>query len=465
MKVTTEQIEDCVTNLIIEVDEDTLRPALQKVARQASNRFQIPGFRKGKAPYDVVVRLVGEEYLRREAIEEMAPELVANALEEQEIEPYAQPELIDLQVNPLQLTVSVPRDPIVDLGDYHSISLERKKVEITDEDVDQAIEKMRRERATREPVARPAQFGDVVTVRLVTTIEGEENPRQEEVRIELLEGEESSAIVGLSDRLVEMKMGEVVEFDTTVSEEHPNEDLAGKAVHVRAEVLGVEELSLPEVNDEFAIMMGDYDDLESLKRELRENLEKEATQNAEAELNNKAIESLVEQATIKYPAAIVESEIDRLVEDIKENMTSRRLSLEAYLKAMNLTEEQFREQQRERAERNVRTVLVMRAFIKAEGITVTDEELTGRIERVTSNLVGADPSLASWIRTPEFRSRMANDLTYNRAMRRLISIVTGEPEPEEESLPLEDMPAAPVDVVEASEGDEGEALSEEGDSE
>jgi trigger factor len=131
LKVTTEQTEERVTNLTIEVDEETMKPALQKAAREASRRLQIPGFRKGKAPYDVVVRLVGEEYLTQEALEDLAPELVAKAIEEQEIQPYGQPELTALEINPPRVTVAIPLEPEVELGDYRSIHLERESAALS----------------------------------------------------------------------------------------------------------------------------------------------------------------------------------------------------------------------------------------------------------------------------------------------------------------------------------------------
>jgi trigger factor len=453
LKVTTEQTEERVTNLTIEVDEETMKPALQKAAREASRRLQIPGFRKGKAPYDVVVRLVGEEYLTQEALEDLAPELVAKAIEEQEIQPYGQPELTALEINPPRVTVAIPLEPEVELGDYRSIHLERESAEVTDEDVDKAIEDLRRRRAEREPIERPLQVGDIIIGRAEYRLEDGTSHVDEDLEM-TVPSPEQEAIPGLSEHLVGAVVGDVVEFDTVFPEDYPNKDLAGKKTHLTFELNETEAEVLPEVNDEFAVMVGDYDDLESLKKALREQEEDKAKERVEANLRDKAVEALVAGATIKYPQSLVEAEQDRMVEEFEQSLRSRRISPDAWYKAVGTNRETQRANFRETAERNVRESLVLRKFIEAEGIEVTDEELTARIERMVQNVAQGDPTLESILRSPSYRSRMGNTLLFNRAMRRLISIVTGEPEPPEEPLPLEEMPAPPVEVIEAGEGED-----------
>lgn len=460
MKVTTEQLEDCLANVTIEVDDETMRPALERAARKISSRFQIPGFRKGRAPYDVVKRLAGEEYLCQEAIEEIGPSLVERALKEQEIEPYGQPELTKIELKPVRLTVSVPLEPKVQLGDYRAIHIERPSAQVSDEDVQKALDSLRRSRARREPIDRPLQVGDLVTGRLRVRVEGEnetEEPEDEDTTIRV-PSQDEEWLPGISEHLVGAKVGDVIRFDTIMPE---GDEDAGKPAHVTIEIHKAEEEILPELNDEFAVMAGDYDNLEALTRELREQLEREAKERAEAELQRKALDALVEGATIKYPAAAVEMEMDRLVANIEQQLKSRRISLEAYLKAANTTREELRERQRATAERNLRDSLVMREFVRAEGIEVTDEEMRARTDRAVNSLAAGDRDWQEYLRSPQFQARMESNMLFNRGMRRLISIVTGEPEPEEPTLPPEEMPAPPVSVVEVSEGEEQPITPEE----
>jgi trigger factor len=451
LKVTTEHTEDRVANLTIEVSDDEVRPALDKAARQVSGRFSIPGFRKGRAPFDVVQRMVGEDYLLREALEDMAPELVERAIKEQDLEPFSRPELKDVQIKPMRLVVVVPLEPEVQLGDYKTIHIDRPTAEVTDEDVAEAIESLRRERAVREPIDRPVNAGDWVAGRFEVGTEGDSHSDEDaSFRVPTVEEE---GIPGLSEHLVGAKVGDNVEFDTTMPEEYPDKDMAGKPAHVSMSIIKTEQEVLPEVNDEFAVLMGDYENLDALKKETRERLEREAKQRADGELRSKAVDALVAGATMKYPHAAVEDETDRLVETIKQQLQQQRISLEAYLKAMGMTEQQFHERQHPAAERNLREGLAMREFIEAEGLKVTDEEMRARTERAGNNLAG-ESQAQTLLRSPEFQRRMASNLLFDRAMRRLISIVTGEPEEAEPEIPAEEMPAAPVDVIEVSEAED-----------
>lgn len=450
MKVTTELTEDRVANLTIEVTDDEVRPALEKAARQVSNRFAIPGFRKGHAPFAVVQRMVGEEYLLREALEQMAPDLVERAIKEQELEPGDRPELVDVQIKPMRLVVSVPLEPEVVLGDYRAIHIEAPSVEVTDEDVAKALEQLRRRRMVREPVERPAELGDLVTGYLRITVDGEERTA-DDFEVEL--AEDRDLFPGMRQALIGKRVGDTVEFETTLPDDFADEELAGKRAVVRAEIRKVEEGILPELNDEFAVLVGDYDNLEALKAETRERLEKEAKDRALSELRRKAIEALVASATIKIPRAVIESEAERLVEEFKREAQERRISLEALLKSEGVSEEEFRKRQLPLAERRLRESLALRAFVKAEGIEVSDEELRARADMTAGRLAGDARALA-YVRSPEFRLSIASNLLYSRAMRRLISIVTGEPEEPEPEIPPEAMPAPPVEVVEASEAED-----------
>jgi trigger factor len=453
LKVTTEQLEDRVTRLIIEVDDETVRPALEKAARQASSRFQIPGFRKGRAPYNVVAKLVGEDYLYQEALEDMAPALVERALKEQEIEPYSMPRITDLQTKPMRLTVSVPLEPTVELADYHDIHLEREVKPVTDADVDEAVEDLRKERALREPIERPLQAGDWITghfaVREAGEPEPEEQPEEQSFQVPPADKE---GLPGLSEHLVGATVGDTVEFDTVLPADDPA--AAGTNAHVTVEINHAEQEVLPEVNDEFAVLVGDYENLDALKAQLRERLEREAKEAAEGELRDKAMAALVEKATIKYPDAAVDDEMDRLVESFSQRLQQQRISMDAYLKAVGLTRDEFRERQRESAEKSLRQALALREFIKAENIEVSPEEMTARTDRAVSNVGADNPEMANLLRSREFQRSMANNLILERTMRRLVSIVTGEPEQAEEPWPLEEMPQPPASVVEVSEGED-----------
>jgi len=453
LKVTTQQTEDCVTSLTIEVDDETMAAAKRKAAQDASRRFQIPGFRKGKAPYDVIVRLVGDDYLTHEALENVAPELVAKAIEEQEIEPYSRPELTEMEAHPPRITVNVPTEPVVELGDYRSVKVEREPAEVTDEAVDEYLDELRRQRGHLEPIERPLQVGDVVNGRMLVEVEDGPKDDDESARFPVPSVEEEG-VPGLSEHLVGAIVGDVVEFDTVFPVDHPNDDIAGKKAHVTVELNETHAQVLPELNDEFAVMMGDYDDLANLRQEMRQRLEGQAKETAEEKLRQSAVEALVAGATIKYPQAAVEDELDRLMSALEQRLRQQRISLEAYYQAMKTTREELRERQRPVAEKNVREGQALRQLIKEEGIEASDEELTARINRMAQDMGAGAAGVSEYLSSPEFRARVAASLVMERGMRRLVSIVTGEPEPEEEEIPLEEMPSPAVEIVETAEGED-----------
>lgn len=460
MKVTTQQTEDCVISLTIEVDDETMAAAKRKAAQEASGRFQIPGFRKGKAPYDVIVRLMGEDYLTHEALENVAPELVTKAIEEQEIEPYSRPELTELDAHPPRIVVAIPTEPVVELGDYRSIKVEREPVEVTEEALDEYLQELRRQRGHLEPIERPLQVGDIVSGRMLIQVEDGPTDDDEQARFPVPTVEEEG-VPGLSEHLVGATVGDVVEFDTVFPVDHPNDQVAGKNAHVTVELNETQTLVLPELNDEFAVMMGDYDDLAALRQEMRQRLESQAKDSAEEKLRQSAVEALVAGASIKFPRAAVEDELDRLMASLEQRLRQQRISLEAYYQAMKTTREELRERQRALAEKNVREGQALRQLIAAEGIEATDEELTARINRMAQDMGTGAAGVEEYLRSPEFRARVGASLMMERGMRRLVSIVTGEPEPPEEELPLEDMPSPAVQLIEAADGEDETATPKE----
>jgi len=452
LKVTTERVDECVAKLVIEIEDNELQPRLEQVARRLSSRVQVPGFRKGRAPYGVVARFFGEEYIRGEALEEMAEELLRAAISEQGLEPYLPPALTAVELKPARLEFSVPLGPVVELGDYRSLHIERPAVEVSDEEVERALERLRRRHGQEQVVERPAEEGDLVAGQLVIVDRTGAEHKLEQFLVQAsAEAKARSVVPELPARLLGAKAGDVVEYEVELPADYALSSVAGQRVTVRFVAQAVKQLQLPPLDDGFAALVGDYDNLEALKADLRERIRKEKEDRAEAELREKAIEALAQIASVKYPPQLLERTIDLMLEGTKEELQSRRMSFEAMLKAANLSEQDYRERLRPWAEQTLRQQLALQKFAEVEGITVSDEEVTGLVEKAINRGLAADPAMQAYLRSEDARERIRADMRASRVLRRLVSIVTGEPEPEQELLAPEEMPAPAVAVVEGTE--------------
>ncbi|MFQ3568222.1 MAG: trigger factor [Aggregatilineales bacterium] len=520
MNIHVERLEDHTARLTVEVDHEKLDHAKQKAARQLSKRVNVPGFRKGKAPYRVILNYFGEGAILEDAVELLSNDVYREALVQSEVEPYGPGSLADFQLDPMPtLTFVVPLQPIVELNDYRSVRIPYEAPEIKDEAVDRMMRLLQEREALIEPSHKPAALGDRITADVhAYFIDAEpdaamaaeaETPAQSDVEASDVDEEETShdhpdnddvfmhehdakiildndhePINGFSDALVGAVPGDVRHFDITVAEDDENfNDIRGRTIHFDVTVKAVETVTLPPLNDDFAARLTADEEkpltLLELRMRVRENMLNDFTKSAEEKYMLQALDAIAEQATIQYPEAMVAEEIERLLRQLDSQLRQQGITLDDYMKIYQRTTEDMYEQYRETAERNVRRQLVMLKLIEAERIDITGEDIDAEIERILTRF---DEERREGIRAmfheqSALRTNVGSDLLRSRTMERIAAIAKGEaPElvAEPEKAPAETGDAVATiehahveedveeDVVEAAAANQAAAANEDG---
>jgi len=378
LKVETERLENCQVALTIEVDEERTKRALQNAARRISRRAKIPGFRPGRAPYNVVARIFGQEVLYQEVVDELGNAVYREALEETGLEPFDQATITDYETDPLVLKMVVPLAPLVELGDYRQMRLEPEEEAVREEDIDEALKRIQEQNILWEPVKRPAQWGDLAIVDIEGTVKGE-TVIGSEGRELILEADSSYPLPGFSDKLLGMIVDEQREFTLTYPEDSENKKLAGQQAHFKVHLQDLKEQVVPGIDDDLARTVGSYETLEDLKAELRRELQAKA----EEGFPNRALTALVERSEIEFPPLLLEREIDDWLEDLDLRLKKQGLNLDNYLEMRKLTREEFRKEISPEVEERLKRSLALSKFVELEGLEIE----SGGVDKALQRLV------------------------------------------------------------------------------
>ncbi len=388
MKIESQELEDRQTKLIAELDSDTLEQYKRRAARKISQKAKIPGFRPGKAPYDVVRRLYGDPALQEEAVEMMLEEIYPQAVKEANLEPYGPGKLEEIiSVDPPKFSFIIPLAPEVQLGEYKEIRKDYEIEPVKDEEVEKTVTRLRQSYGTAEPVERASQEGDLVSFKMsanrVNPVEGEPDTLVEESSYQMIAGqpqesdEEKWPYEGFTQELIGLSANETKNWTHTFSEDSTFENLRGTEAEFKLEVENVKEMHLPELNDEFAsTVSAEFASLEDLRKAIRTQLEQTSTQQYQQQYYDDIINELVSQATIKYPPALLEEEIQDFIHNIEHDLEHEKLDLETYLKIRGLERDAFIENEvKPAAVRRLERTLVMGEFARAEQVKVSDGEV------------------------------------------------------------------------------------------
>jgi trigger factor len=467
MKVTTERLEDCQVNVIVEVDATEIDKQLRQTARVISRSYNIPGYRRGKAPYHAVVRIFGKEALRQQMLEDYGQELYEKALEEIEYEPYEVGELQDVEWEPFRMTVLLPIGPEADLGDYRAVRVDFEPEPVTDEDVDRQLTDLRRENGQWVPVERPAEFGDQVVLDFEAKA-GDTLIMSQEGNEMVLEDGATTPMPGFHEEIVGMAPGETKTFALTVPEDDLEEDLAGQEATVSATVQTVREEDLPPLDDELALMVGDYDTLDDLRGSIREELESTAQSQAESEYLDKVLEAMIEAAVkIEYPPQAVDRETELTLSQMERNLAAQGMQLDTFLNMIGKTRESYKQEVRPSAEDRLQKRLVLNEVARREGLEADPDEMEAHIERLVEMAGPSGDEMREMLDSPEGRQSIADDLVMEQAQERVTQIGKGEAPPlqvEEEAEEGEEASEAQPQedaTAEAEEQEVGETSEEE----
>ncbi|AIC95194.1 MULTISPECIES: trigger factor [Shouchella] len=386
MSANWEKTEQNTGVLTFEVEADKVNDALDKAFKKVVQKVNVPGFRKGKMPRGLFEKQFGVESLYQDAIDLMLPEAYSNAVEETGIFPVDRPEVDVESIGKNEKAVfkaTVTVKPEVKLGDYKGLEVEVPSAEVTDEDVQEEVTKLQERHAELVVVEDgEIQNGDTAVIDFAGYADGEafEGGTSENYSLEI---GSNSFIPGFEEQLVGLKTGDEKEVEVTFPEEYHAENLAGKPATFKVKIHDVKRKELPELDDEFAKDANEnVESLDELKAELRKTLEEQRKTESENAVRDALLEKAADQADITVPDAMVNTEVDRMLQEFGQRLQAQGMNLDMYFQFSGQTEEDMRNQFKEDAEKRVRVNLTLEAISEVEDVQVSDEEVEEEISKM-----------------------------------------------------------------------------------
>lgn len=382
MKATFISRENNDVKFTIEFSAEEFENAQIKAYQQNKDRFQIDGFRKGKAPRSIIEKRYGEGVFFEDAIDELFRENYGKALAELELEVIDSPRAEFGKIakgEGFSATITVACYPIVDVKDYKGVEIDKVVQEVKDEDIDKEIEALQKRNARMVLVERPAKEGDTLLLDYSGFVGDDQFEGGTAERQELKLGS-GMFIPGFEEQLVGATPGEKKDVTVTFPEDYHAEDLAGKEAVFHCLVHEIKEEQLPELDDEFAKDVSEFDTLEELKNSTRERLEKYAKASEERQMQDAALAKVVEANEVEIPSVMIEDEIDRMIQELDQQLRYQGLSVDQYVEFVGKDAKAFRDELRPDAERQVKTRMLLNGIAEAEKIEVSQEELEKELE-------------------------------------------------------------------------------------
>ncbi len=388
MSLQVEKLEKNMAKLTVEVSAEEFDKALTAAYNKNKGKFNIPGFRKGKAPQAMIEKMYGVGVLYEDAINEALDATYGNAAEESGLEIVSRPEIDVVQVEKgktLIYTATVAVKPDVSLGEYKGIEVARASADVTDEDIDAELKKVQEQNSRLITVEdRAVEDGDQTVVDFEGFVDGKpfEGGKGEDYPLTI---GSHSFIDTFEEQLVGKNIGEACEVNVTFPNEYHATELAGKPALFKVTVKEIKKKELPELNDEFASEVSEFETLEEYKNNIRENVASKKEKAAATENEDRVVEKVIENAAMEIPEAMIDSQVNNMVNDYAKRMQSQGLSLDQYMKFTGMTIQTLREQMKPQALKRIQTRLVLEAVAKAEQLTASDEAVEKEIANMAES--------------------------------------------------------------------------------
>ena len=422
MKVTREKEENRQVFLNIEMEPAEMKEALDESYHRLAQRADIPGFRKGKAPRVVLERYIGKDKVLEDTLNNLLPQAYEKALKEQELEPFASPDIEITQTDPVIFKATVPLQPVVELGDYRSLKLKPEPPEAVGGELDNLIEQLRRQHGSWEPAEGAAGFDDLVTLDVDSQVEDKPFIKQEGVQYQILKNQSAPA-PGFAEQLVGMRGGEEKEFKLQLPADYAQAELAGKEASFKVKITEVKKLRLPELNDEFAVAVNpEFKSFDGLKKRISENLKLMAEDRARREFEEKVVDAAIDLSQVDFPPVLVEMEIDRTLEQQARQLQANDMAMEEYLSQIGKTGEELREELRPAATKRVIRSLVLGRITEAEKVAVKGDEIDAELDRMIQSAGEKKDEAKKQLDTPQVRNSLEQILATRRTVQRLVEI-------------------------------------------
>jgi len=422
VKVTKEKIEDSQAFLTVEMEPAEVEESLEQAYHRLVKKTSVPGFRKGKAPREILERYIGRGSLLEDALKNLIPQAYEEAIKEQEIEAFAHPSIEIANTEPVVFKATVPLPPTVKLDDYHRIQVKPESVKVTDDDVNAVIEQLRHQHAVWDPVERPVAFNDLVVFDIESSVEDKPFINQKGAQYQVVP-DLSFPVPGFAEQLSGMQRDEEKEFKLQFPEDYSRKEMAGKEGWFKVKVTEIKQERLPELNDEFAkeVEPG-FDTLNALRERVTTNLKLRAEDKAKLDFEERVIEAVVKLAQVEFPPILVEVEVDHLLSQQLRRWQAEGKGLEEYLASVNKTEAEIREELHPLAKERVTRSLVLGKVAEEEKIEVSDSEIDAEIENMTRDNTEKKDELNKLLNTPESRDSIKRILLTRKTIERLSEI-------------------------------------------
>jgi trigger factor len=386
LKVTVERTPESEAVLNVELEWDELEKASDRAYRKLAQQYNVPGFRKGHAPRTMLERMLGKEAIYHEGLDDLIESSYREAIRDNALTPLAQPALDTPEIEmgkSYTFTARVPVLPPIALGDYTSVRVAQPDTAVTDEDIDKVLEQVRQDQAMWLPAERPAQIGDKVTMDLKLTVGDRTISDLHDNEFELAE-ERAGIFSGMDQQIVGMSEGDSKQFTTTIPEDYANAELAGKEANYDVTLKAVKYRELPEIDDELAKSVGDFENVAALRARVREQLTEQKGTEARRELREQALKAVTDQVTVEIHPVLLEEEVDSMLGEQRRMLEQSRLNFDQYLEMMQKTEQEYRADLEPEARERVKRDLVLDAIADAEGMQVSDTEIASWLELIAA---------------------------------------------------------------------------------
>ena len=379
--------------LEVTIEANKFEEAIKKVYFQSAKYFNIPGFRKGKAPMNIVEKYYGKEIFYEDAFNEVVPAELEEALKENNIEAVSRPDIDVKQIEKgkdLIFTAVFQTKPEAELGKYKGIEIEKIEYNVTDEDINHELGHMQEHNARLISVEdRPVESGDTAVIDFEGFVDGVAFEGGKAEGHELVIGS-NTFIPGFEDQVIGMKIDEEKDINVKFPEEYFSKELAGKDATFKVKLHEIKKKELPELDDEFAKDVSEFDTLDELKKSIKDNMEKENEQRQKYETEDAVIKAVCENVKVEIPSGMIENETEDMLKNIESRLSYQGLKLDQYLQMMGKTAEEVKKEYEPQAIEAIKSRLMLEAVIKAEKIEATEDEIVAKVKEMATSYGKAD---------------------------------------------------------------------------
>ncbi|MBU1164819.1 trigger factor [Patescibacteria group bacterium] len=418
MQISTENLPKGQLKITIELTTDELKPHLERAAFLISKESKFDGFRPGKAPYDVVVKNVGQEKVLQEAIEPAVQKTFVKAINDKKIITVGSPQIDIIKMapnNPFIYTATVSLLPKVEMGDYKNIKIKEKEVNVSDDELDKALKNLAKMRHTEALVDRAIKKDDKVEINFKSFLEKIPVEGGAQEKFPLVVGE-NTFIPGFEDQLIGMKAGQEKKFQLRFPKEYHDKNLSDKLVDFEIIVNAVYEVKLPQLNDDFAKGIGNFKNIEELKTQLKDNLKHEAKHKEERRVEEEMIQSLIKIAKFDdIPELLINNELQKMIAELEQNIKNQGMNFEDYLNHIKKKRDDLMIDFAPQAIERIKSALIVRQVAQDQKIEVTDNDIDEEIKRLETAYAGNE-ELKKQIQSPHYKDYLKNMLASKKTL-------------------------------------------------